>query len=306
MRFLNILLTSVLLLSGCSFTATEGGDDSGGNLVAIGSITASPTDTLPIPSSTPSPGGIEGERILMGSECLRSISSLREYQASFELPEELYQETGVELPIENGIDVSQYFSYLDHLNMEDGYSLGYVYFADIVGGRPLVYAHPSSQPAYSTYEEFSQAIGGNSSDQYSFSPLENAFEYLTHIRNDDSPEGFFQLAALSLMGDQFYLFWHALYHDEVILCGVGDVELIREAIGSIGSDVSEEVLQAASALDLEPFVILGDEAAVVRFAYFTKWGGVEEAFLTINRSFPHEILDVDVNPLVEYDCGIMF
>jgi hypothetical protein len=312
MRLAHILLITALLLPACSTSAPARGEEDGELLVATPSTTSSPTDAIqlpsdtPRPSTTPFPGGIEGERFSLGSECAQSIPALRAYQASFELPEELNQRETINLPIQDGIDLNRYFVYLDQLGVQQGYSLSYVYFSDMVGGRPLVYARPNSQPAYTSYEAYSQALGGSSSDQFSFSPLENAFDYLAYIEIADNPEGFLQFAALSLMGDQFYLFWHGLYHDEVILCGQDDIEVIRTVIEDFGLDAPEDVLQAAQNLDLEPYVIMGDEAVFVRFVYFTKWGGVAEAFVTISRAFPHEILEIEGNLLVEYDCGIMF
>jgi hypothetical protein len=308
MRLANILLISVLLLSGCSFSATERVDDP----VPGSTFTSSPTDNLQLPSDTPQPtattslGSVEGERIPLGSECAQSIPGLREYQSSFELPDELYQEAGFELPIENGIDLSQYFSYLDKLSLEAGYALAYVYFADIVGGSPLVYAYPSHQPAYATYDDYIKAIGGGSEDQNSFSPLENANDYLAHIQIEDSPEGYLQFAALSLMGDQFYLFWHALYHDEIILCSADDLDMTRDETEGFQIDVPEDILQEARELDLEPYAVVRDDIVVVRFVFFTKWGGFVEVLATISRTFPHELIDLEGSVLIEYDCGIMF
>ena len=44
------------------------------------------------------------------------------------------------------------------------------------------------------------------------------FGCLAKIHAEDSPEGFFQLAALRLLGDRFQLSWHE-YYNEIFLVG---------------------------------------------------------------------------------------
>ena len=65
-----------------------------------------------------------------------------------------------------------------------------------------MYARPEAQEPFKTEAE-----------------LEAAPEtgYLDYVQTDGSEEGFFQLALLTLMGDQFYLWWHANYNDQQIM-----------------------------------------------------------------------------------------
>ncbi len=45
-------------------------------------------------------------------------------------------------------DVSQFFTVLEHLSMESGYTLDYVYRFDGMGGSPVLYARPLNQVPY--------------------------------------------------------------------------------------------------------------------------------------------------------------
>jgi hypothetical protein len=50
-----------------------------------------------------------------------------------------------------------------------------------------------------------------------------------------------------------------------------------------------------------------DEGTVtVRFVTFTKWGGFFESVFVLEGNNPIELIDVQRNRLIQYDCGIVF
>lgn len=55
-----------------------------------------------------------------------------------------------------------------------------------------------------------------------------------------------------------------------------------------------------------PAVTLTNGTATVRFISFTKWGGFFENVYVMDAHDPVQLLDVQFNPLIEYDCGINF
>lgn len=211
------------------------------------------------------------------------------------LPQHLMQKDGVKTGEE--FDVATYFTVLDHLSMEPGYVLDYVYRYDGMGGMPVLYARPADQPPYATYQAYADA-----------SPDAEADSYLEHVRVDDTEEGYFQFVLLRLMGNQFYLFWHAAYNDIRPVCSRATLDeiLTDRANKGYGLEMPAEDRRAAERLDLEPQVVLDEETARVRLVTFTLWGGFIEQTYTIRRAFPHEILDIEETTLIEYDCGIMF
>jgi len=208
--------------------------------------------------------------------------------------------------MESDFDVNIYFTVLDHLSMEPGYVLDYVYRLDHLGGGPVIYARTSDQLPYARYEDFLDAIQGLY--QPTYEPSWYGADYLEHVVVDDTAEGYFQLAVLYVLGDQFYLYWHANYNDYMIVCNQDGLDAVWDSVDASfgGENVTFGLRQKARGLDLEPTVELKEDVAVVRFVTFTKWGGFSEVVYTISREFPHRIVDWEGEILLEYDCGVVF
>jgi hypothetical protein len=191
-------------------------------------------------------------------------------------------------------DPNLYFTALNHLNMDEGYVLDYVYYYDGMGGRPVLYARTEGQQSpFRTYEEFA------ASPQY-------ADAYLDHVQVDGTTESYFQLVLLSIMGGQFYLDWHANYNDTRVVCDSEALETLLEKVGSVGNEMSAATKARARRIDLEPVIEIKSDIVSVQVVTFTKWGGFFRETYTLKSDFPHTILDVETEELVPYDCGIMF
>jgi len=167
-------------------------------------------------------------------------------------------------------NVESYFRHFNRLKMDDGYSLEYAYYIDNGRGFPLLYARSHKSPRLLDQYDFEERFG----EIRERKKVVNA--YLEHIRTDGSREGFIQLAALLIIGDQFHLYWHAHYNDTMILSR------------------------------LPAWVTFsGDEVAVSLFT-FTAWGGVKLYTIRVKREFPHTIISEDALRLIPYSCGIRF
>ncbi len=191
-------------------------------------------------------------------------------------------------------DANQYFSVLPDLGMQDGYVLDYHYFYAGLGAGPELYAHLSGEPPLLSAQ--------------GLPPGTKLADYQGRLVVEDTPQGYFQNAVLSTMASQFYLYWHANYNDDQIICDAADVKRVIESINDeeFGKKFSAlQALQARSIPGLEPSVELLEDQAVVRLVIFTKWGGFYRRTFTIDRAFPHTLNMEDEN-LVQYDCGIMF
>jgi hypothetical protein len=199
-------------------------------------------------------------------------------------------------PIKQGgeFNVMQYFKVLDHLSIQPGYTLDYVYHYDGMGGYPVLYAYPAGQPPYATEADL-EAAGEKTN-------------YLDYIQTDDTPESYFQLVLLALKGNQFYLNWHANYNDKQAVCDKTDVnDIVATLDGGFGYRMPLASQARAKLLGgVEPSVVVGEQTVEVRLVTFTKWGGFYLTTYTISRSFPHTIQDVQEMNLIPYDCGIMF
>jgi len=191
-------------------------------------------------------------------------------------------------------DVMQYFTVLDHLSVQQGYALDYIYHYDGMGGYPILYAHPVDQPPYAT--EADLAAAGETED------------YLSYIKTDDTPESYFQFVLLSLKGEQFYLNWHANYNDTQVVCDKSDIkDIVAMLNGEFGYRMPLVARLRAYLLgNVTPSVVIGEQTVEVQMVTFTRWGGFYQTTYTVSRSFPHIIQDVQEENLIPYDCGIMF
>jgi hypothetical protein len=219
-------------------------------------------------------------------EAISALTSGLEIPTNFRTPD----------PVKKGgeFDVMQYFSVLDHLSMQPGYVLDYVYYFDGMGGTPILYVRLSSQPPFSSEADLA-ALGDNPG-------------YMDFIQTDDTPESFFQLAVLSLMGSQFYLYWHADYSESQIICAKADVsEIVTSLNGDFGYPISIiSRIRAALLKNTRPVVNMSEQTTEVRIITFTRWGGFYQQIFTISRAMPHTIVDIQKRNLVPYDCGVMF
>jgi len=226
------------------------------------------------------------------STCHKTVTAMSALTSELKIPENFQTET----PVKTGgeFNVMQYFTVLDHLSMQPGYALDYVYHYDEMGGFPLLYVRLADQSPYTTEEEL--AAGGSST------------KYMDYIQADDTPESYFQVVLLATMGRQFYLYWHANYSDSQVVCDRADVsDIVATLNGDYGYRISlPSRLRAALLANLAPSVVIGEQTVEVRLVSFTRWGGFYQETYTLNRSMPHAILDTQEKNLVPYDCGIMF
>jgi hypothetical protein len=192
-------------------------------------------------------------------------------------------------PMSEGMfDVNKYFSVLDHLAMEPGYQLDYLYHSDGHGGHPYVYARKVDEAPFSSFDALGEARRNHR---------------LGHILVDGTGEGFFQFVLLRRMGGQFYRFWHAGYYDHTIVCNPAGLQRI---FGSSDSTAIPGVRAAARELDATPAVTFEEGSVTVRTVYFTNWGGFVEEINEISRNPPHLMLSTTRQILVEYECNMLF
>ena len=249
--------------------------------------------TTPIPpETTPEAGSVVDVTVA----CRESVAAIAGMHADLEFPDHLMQENAV---LQDGdFDVSKTLAALDHLAVEEGYTLDYVYAYDGMGGYPVLYLRPEDQEPYRTIEDYNTAHAEG-----------NGSHYPDAIRVDDTAESYMQLAALHVMGSQFYLFWHSNYNDYRIVCDDETREAILDAHtddNGWGYPIPEEDQELAREIDLTPVVEYDYETIQVRVVLFTDWGGFMRTTFTIGRGFPRPAIETESETLVPYDCGIMF
>jgi hypothetical protein len=216
-----------------------------------------------------------------------TVDELSVLQDNLKIPEHFMEENAARTGEE--FDVNEYFDILDHLSMESGYVLDYVYCYDGMGGFPRLYARLEDQPQLLKCGDFRGDRG----------------DYLAHIQTDDTEEGFFQFILLQVVAGQFYLYWHAGYYDDAVICDRDTIDSIVSAERGC-EPFSARQKREARAIDPAPIVEMGDEVVTVKIVTFSKWSGFTQETYEIDRSFPHAIRDSSSEVLVEYECGIVF
>jgi hypothetical protein len=192
-------------------------------------------------------------------------------------------------------DVSQYFSVLTHLSMQEGYALDYVYQNDGLSGYPLLYARPVNQAPYASAADLPEDVEGSDFQEY------------LHV--EDTEQGYFDYVVMDILADQFYLFWQANYNANQIVCNRQQMYDIVAQLnsGEFGYAKIDPAQQSKirTLRNIVPVVRLADNVAIVEMVTFTKWGGFYRFTYTISREVPHTIIDVEQENLVPYDCGVV-
>jgi hypothetical protein len=225
------------------------------------------------------------------SDCAQIVSAMGGLQSG-DIPQHLF-DTGKKQGDE--FDVNQYFNVLTHISMQDGYALDYVYQNDSLGGYPLLYPRPVDQAPYTSTADIPENT-----------QLQDFHDYL---EVEDVEQGYFEYVVMDIMASQFYLFWHANYNDAQIVCNRQQVNDIVAQISSgdfgMAMDLPAQT-KARTMRNIEPVVRLTGDVAMVEIIIFTKWGGFYRYTYTVNRGFPHTIVDIKQENLVPYDCGVAF
>jgi hypothetical protein len=202
-----------------------------------------------------------------------------------------------------GFDPNVYFAALDRLSLEPGYRLHYAYCANEV---PSVYARREGMLRFLQWREVTLNLDEFTAAEHCLAFSHGNYGYTRHIQIADSEDGFFQFVVLLVMGGQFHLFWHALCHDETIVCTLQALRAVLRQPDDLGNPLPASLADQARHIDLAPVVKMGCDAVLVRVAEFSKWGGLLRRSYKIQRQFPHRILDMSTRELVPFDCGIMW
>jgi hypothetical protein len=220
-----------------------------------------------------------------------SVNGMAALTRGLQPPEHLLQAEAVKTGDE--FDVSAYFDVLDHLSMQPGYTLDYVYWYDDLGAHPVLYARRADEPPFKNYSAYVAARG------------ESPLAYLEHVQLDGSAESFFQLVVLRLMGEQFYLWWHATMNDSTIITSQASLEAHRQAVEANCTEPFDPVLEQVSELALEPRVTFEGDLVMVSIHAFSGYSGLLRKTFSINRDFPHTIVDESTEKLLDYFCGVV-
>jgi len=206
-------------------------------------------------------------------------------------------------------DVATYLEVLQHVGVEEGHVLDYVYHFDWMGGFPVLYVRSADEEPFQTADEL-----------YACQDTCPAENFIVDLINEDVTGGYMELAVLDVMAGQFYLWWHAGFNDNQLVYDQSSLEEIVSVVESEMSGWGDDVgtgaefleLLSNSTIDLTPTVecVMTDdnqEAVLVRALTFTKWGGLFRSLWTIEvAGSGKKVVDRQDENLIPYDCGWLF
>lgn len=200
-------------------------------------------------------------------------------------------------------DVGSFFTVLTNLNEKAGYELDYVHVGSS-DGFPILYPQKNGAIPYKTGREYIDSLPPgkwrpNGDYLQDWSPA---------IEMKSTPEAFLELSALHLVGNQFYLYWHANYNDRIIIASQEKLEEILNQEHRLLGLLPVGCRMKACELDVRPVVEFMEEEPVVwvDLLTFTKWGGFIQEKLAFSTVYPHKLLMRESETLIEYLCGICY
>ena len=231
----------------------------------------------------------------------RTVDAMLLLPVDYPIPQVNYN-TPDSVRLAGWFDVHEYFAVLDHLSMEPGYVLDYLYHVSGSGAQPYLYAREINSPPFHSLTELVEKRGAAVTDL--------PYDYLKHVQTDGTSASFFQYVVLRILGGQFYLWWHANYNDRVIICARDGLENLFSETDSFaaryGQSLSPEFQNAARQLALAPMVQFNRDMVTVSVVVFTKWGGFIGETYTISRAFPHVIRDITTKTLLSWHINLTF
>lgn len=179
---------------------------------------------------------------------------------------------------------------MDHVTVNEGFQVDYVYTYRNAMGRPLVYSLPRAQKVFNTEDEFKAG-----------KPLRLTYA----LETTDQRWGFLQLAILEELGDQFYQYYTAEYDDNRIICDIDDIELLIDQLAS--SEVHSPMdwwqkMRALTISETDPIVNIYSTANTVEVSLllFDSQTGIVRRTYVYSYLFPHELLETIDEVIVGY------
>ena len=199
-----------------------------------------------------------------------------------------------------GFDANSYFDVFQHLQMDPGYVLDWVYQMDGLGGFPILYARQAEAERFENLEAYDTVAEGPNADDLHFR---------NHLVPDGTDMSYFEVAILMTIGGQYNLFWHANYNDTMFVLTPERLEAVIAGDYSMGNQpMPDDVASDARDMDLAPIIERGETGVNVGLVVFSNWGGFSRWTYSIPTAEAGQVTEITLSreTLVTYECGIMF
>lgn len=133
------------------------------------------------------------------------------------------------------------------------------------------------------------------------------------LRCNDTENGFIELAIFHLLGEQFYLAWHAAYNDAPLISShagmhkfLSDPNNFMRKKNGTKTVLPEGTIHKARAIDPTPQVAMSANSVTVKLLAFSNWKGFYWHAITFKRNPPHKAFHEERQVIVPYRCPVMF
>lgn len=204
-------------------------------------------------------------------EILRQVNV---YRSDKKVPKELLKRRAP--LVRGGYDPNAVLQLFPRLRLATGQVLDFVYDFQELGGHPIVYARGQNSPAFAGIIPYKQAyprsyfLGGS----IRFDPA-----YLAAVQTDGTPAGFMQLALHVLIGEQFFIHWHAAYS----LC---HPILTAEHLEDVMQVLTPDERKSAVGIDVTPTVTFASGTVSCQYVVFNDWQGLKRITWTVRTQSP--------------------
>lgn len=227
------------------------------------------------------------------------------------------------------IDFDSYFKSFDRLSIATNWKLEshYRHFGD--AGRPLLLAFEEGDKlGDSIQKELNKSFKGEEFAgmlDYQVSKklfaYQDSVEYLNCIQITNDKMGYFQYVIFALIGGNYCKFWHSNYGEMSIITSKKQLKELTELEDDffykfsskkdeiyINGHLNKQTMLKENVLQIEPQpeVILNKDYTTVRIVTLSPWAGFLERTFKVSRTFPHELEQIKLDTLIEYNCGILF
>lgn len=238
----------------------------------------------------------------LGEELQVKVNAMRKLVAEGPHPKGFDVSINKEKLNGNTFNINRYFLVLTNLSVTSGYVFDYIHLEGS-NGYPVLYGQKDSENPLLTADEYIRKF-----PLKEFGPPEYILgDWSSAVELNPTSSGYLELAALHLIGNQFYLYWHANYNDRVIIASTAKLEEVLNSENLIfngGLPIGYRI--EATKLNVRPSVEVAEDAVWVSLLTFSKWGGFVRVELAISKEHPHKILLEESETLIDYVSGILF
>jgi hypothetical protein len=207
------------------------------------------------------------------------------------------------------MNFESYFSLFDQLSIASNWELEahYRHFGD--AGRILLLGFEDND-AYG--ESIKKALYGSFHSTSNYPLSQNLIEYEDSVQAMDAVQvwpskmGYFQFAVFGLIGTNICNFGHSNYGEMSIFTSAKELEDLIAQEDDFYYHFSEEEEAIILEINPEPEIEITDDYAKVSLLTLGPWDGFNRYHLSISTTWPRQFEKVEIDTILDYNCGILF